>query len=412
MSPSSVTGCSSPTSRPVAAGPLKPEMDALEWPIVYALFALQIWSPKVAGQDSDQRIGYYASGDTTTAFYCPQSAKFYAGEFSDDWGTYAHCDYFTTQPGRVQVGTACYDDYSVIYSDQTITGGATTALARTIDDGLYTCTTVLLYNWYDDGYGSDLRSLIDCENWIGITTSVDSLFIESPTDVPTTPTSTTDTEITSDPITTEDTSTTATGGGDAKAPDTTSSSPEPTETRDPGDGGPDAGVIAGAVVGSIAGVTLIIGGIILGFRMGRKASPQDDAEDRPKSFRDTLRSLPRPTVTWTGPEPKDAPVNSPQPIFQPTVVAEEPGTEAKLCTEQSASQVSRSDVVTPIQVSPMSPGPSAWAVHAPGARAENPGVELPADPGSQGWARTESHPLPYEIDSTAAHKPLPKPPDA
>ncbi|KAM5359938.1 hypothetical protein ACJZ2D_014087 [Fusarium nematophilum] len=354
MSPSSVTGCSSPTSRPVAAGPLKPEMDALEWPIVYALFALQIWSPKVAGQDSDQRIGYYASGDTTTAFYCPQSAKFYAGEFSDDWGTYAHCDYFTTQPGRVQVGTACYDDYSVIYSDQTITGGATTALARTIEcDGLYTCTTVLLYNWYDDGYGSDLRSLIDCENWIGITTSVDSLFIESPTDVPTTPTSTTDTEITSDPITTEDTSTTATGGGDAKAPDTTSSSPEPTETRDPGDGGPDAGVIAGAVVGSIAG-----------------------------------------------------------PIFQPTVVAEEPGTEAKLCTEQSASQVSRSDVVTPIQVSPMSPGPSAWAVHAPGARAENPGVELPADPGSQGWARTESHPLPYEIDSTAAHKPLPKPPDA
>ncbi|KAM5341532.1 hypothetical protein ACJ41O_014563 [Fusarium nematophilum] len=40
--------------------------------------------------------------------------------------------------------------------------------------------------------------------------------------------------------------------------------------KDDDSGGPNAGVIAGAVVGSVAGLALIVGGLLLAYRAGRR----------------------------------------------------------------------------------------------------------------------------------------------
>lgn len=98
-----------------------------------------------------------------------------------------------------------------------------------------------------------------------------------------------------------------------------SSTSEPEEPESPTNGetkgsdGPSGGVIAGAVVGSIAGVALIVGVVILAFRMGRRS--RDDGERPGGGIRDSLRSVPMPTRAFQEPEPKP-----PVPVIQPVFV--------------------------------------------------------------------------------------------
>lgn len=83
---------------------------------------------------------------------------------------------------------------------------------------------------------------------------------------------------------------------DLELPETISTASIENVTETGGSNTPNAGVIAGAVVGSIIFMIVIIGGFLIAFRMGKR---HRDGAHRRHRFRDKLRSLGRPTITWT-----------------------------------------------------------------------------------------------------------------
>ncbi|PNP74227.1 hypothetical protein FNYG_12276 [Fusarium nygamai] len=178
------------------------------------------------------------------------------------------------------------------------------------------CVDVKLYDYHDDLEG--LRWLVSCDDSIGVSTGISTLFLENPTDWDTTTESTTTTSESSTTEAITESSTEIETSSSATFPSSTS---EPEEAESPTDGGtkggdgPSGGVIAGAVVGSIAGVALIVGVIILAFRMGRRS--RDDTEGPGGGFRDSMRSIPIPTMASNQPEPKP-----PVPVIQPVFVEE------------------------------------------------------------------------------------------
>ncbi|EXK84438.1 hypothetical protein FOQG_11474 [Fusarium oxysporum f. sp. raphani 54005] len=159
------------------------------------------------------------------------------------------------------------------------------------------CVAVKLYDYHDDLEG--LRWLASCNESIGVPTSISTLFLENPTDCET------ETETTT---TTSESSTTVTVSASSTEIETSSSATFPSRG-----GGPSGGVIAGAVVGSIAGVALVVGVIILAFKMGRRS--RGDTERSGGGFRDSLRSIPMPTRAFHEHEPKP-----PVPVIQPVFV--------------------------------------------------------------------------------------------
>ncbi|RSL67635.1 hypothetical protein CEP53_002913 [Fusarium sp. AF-6] len=167
--------------------------------------------------------------------------------------------------------------------------------------------------------------------------------------------------------------------------------PGPSET---GKNEPSPGVIAGAVVGALAGVALLSGTLLLGFRMGRRHPQLDNQETKPKkSFRDTISSLPRPTIAWSRPKPKGTP-------------------ESDLQNDVSVLQVNFSDATTgkrtselpspapqkPVNQTQIIPPPISQPYST--ATVESYRVELPTGPESRGWARSDAHPSAYEVDGT------------
>ncbi|RBR13577.1 hypothetical protein FVER53590_08538 [Fusarium verticillioides] len=178
------------------------------------------------------------------------------------------------------------------------------------------CVVVKLYDNPDDLEG--LRWLISCDDSIGVSSDISTLFVEDPTDWDTTIESTTTSSESSTSEAVSESSTAIETSSSAAFPSSTSEPQEaesPTDGGTKGGGGPSGGVIAGAVVGSIAGVALIAGIIILAFKMGRRS--RGDNEGPGGGFRDSLRSIPMPTSVSHQPEPKPT-----VPIIQPVFVEE------------------------------------------------------------------------------------------
>ncbi|KAF4498806.1 hypothetical protein FAGAP_5003 [Fusarium agapanthi] len=151
---------------------------------------------------------------------------------------------------------------------------------------------------------------------IGVSTRISTLFLEDPTDWDTATESTTTTSESSTTVTVSASSTEFETSSSATFPSRTSELEEtesPTDRGTKGGDGPSGGVIAGAVVGSMGGVALIVGIIILAFRMGRRS--RGDTEGPSGGFRDSMRSIPIPTMTSHQPEPKP-----PVPVIQPVFV--------------------------------------------------------------------------------------------
>lgn len=165
-----------------------------------------------------------------------------------------------------------------------------------------------------------------------------------------------------------------------------------------GDDGLSSGTIAGIVIGAVACLATIAGALFIGFRWGRRHALVDNQEARPKkSFKETINSLPRPTIVWSRPGNKpSADIEVQNAISVPQINS--PG--------DTAGTGRKTPVELPSPV-PHSSGDQAPNISQPvstrahtAAEMERPGVELPAGPEAQGWARSESHPLPYEADST------------
>ncbi|KAF5986249.1 hypothetical protein FBULB1_2536 [Fusarium bulbicola] len=228
--------------------------------------------------------------------------------FAGDTDTYAHCDWFTTDD-IYRVGTSCIDNTA--YFTQWLEDGGSTSSTLVCNGD---CVAVRLYDNPDDL--DDLRWLVSCDDSIGVSTRISTLFLDDPTDWDTTTESTTTTSESSTTVTDSASSTEFETSSSATFPSPTS---EPEETESPtdrgnkGGDGPSGGVIAGAVVGSITGVALIVGIIILAFRMGRRS--RGDTEGTSGGFRDSLRTIPIPTMTSPLPEPKP-----PVPVIQPAFV--------------------------------------------------------------------------------------------
>ncbi|KAF5640010.1 uncharacterized protein FTJAE_4556 [Fusarium tjaetaba] len=191
-------------------------------------------------------------------------------------------------------------------------------------------TTALFTHWTEGGSGysssmicnGDCVAVKFCDDSIGVSSGFSTLFVDDPTDWDTTTESTTTTsESTSESLTTVTDSESSTETETTSSATFPSSTSEPEEAESPtdegtkGGGGPSGGVIAGAVVGSIAGVALIVGVIILAFKMGRRSRGDDEGPGA--GFRDSLRSIPMPTSGSHQPEPKPT-----VPVIQPVFVEE------------------------------------------------------------------------------------------
>ncbi|KAF4436577.1 hypothetical protein F53441_13215 [Fusarium austroafricanum] len=357
---------------------------------------------------------------------CPETASFRINwNFPDNVKTYAHCDRLED---AYQVGTECSGS-NVLYTEWSA-GTTDLGFSSTFDCGTRDCVTVRVYDYYDGGDGSGLRWLIDCDESIGLTSNVGKLFLENPivwdkaSETIESETSSTESETSSTESGASSTeSESSTTEVDSASPTDTETLPsatkssEPTDTHDPDDEGGDApktGVIAGAVVGSLAGIALIFGALILGFRVGRRS--RDDAEDPHRSFRDTLRSLPRPTIAWKHPEPK-SPTYAIQPIFvgdcdpigasRPTPIPSHNETNSPVTspTYASGAETKRENELPASPSSAQTGNLVLPEGHELLAITGDPVTELPAGPDSQGWAVTGAQQHPYEMDSTTGHRP-------
>ncbi|KAF5592879.1 hypothetical protein FPCIR_5562 [Fusarium pseudocircinatum] len=278
---------------------------------ILVFFLLYLQSHTVPVQ-CDSIVGYTVTDGTTETLSCPSPASFRTTHtFSGDTDTYAHCDWFTAEAGSSfewRVGTYC-DGSTALFTHWTENGSGYSSSMICNGD----CVAVKLYDNPDDLEG--LRWLVSCDDSIGVSTGISTLFFEDPTDWDTTTESTTTTSESSTTEAVSESSTEIETSSSATFPSSTSEPEEEESSTDggtKGGGGPSGGVIAGAVVGSIAGVALIVGVIILACRMGRRS--RDDTEGSGAGFRDSMRSIPMPNMASHQPEPKPT-VPVIQPVF-------------------------------------------------------------------------------------------------
>ncbi|KAF5724828.1 hypothetical protein FMUND_384 [Fusarium mundagurra] len=305
--------------------------------IILSVLLLHLQS-HIAPVQCDSIIGYTVTDGTTETFSCPSTASFrWDYTFSGDTDTYAHCDWFPDEVGssfEYRVGTYC-DGTTALYTHWTESGSGYSSSKICTGD----CVAVKLYDNPDDLEG--LQWLVSCDDSIGVSTGISTLFLENPTDcellqdtgtfeqgtdgveivgdTTTESTTTTSESLTSEPSTSVTDSASSTEIESSSSAEFPSRTSEPEEIESPTDGGtkdgggPSGGVIAGAVVGSIVGVALIVGAIILAFRMGRRS--RGDTEGPNSGLRDSLRSIPMPTMASHQPEPKPT-----VPVIQPVFV--------------------------------------------------------------------------------------------
>jgi hypothetical protein len=268
---------------------------------------------------------------------------------------------------------------------------------------------VTVYRYYEGGDGSGLQYLISCQNYIFLSGRADTLFEEHPTackfgslnkcksvnseaeNIWTTDSATAFTTQTELDWPKDEPSVLATTDRTAVSTKTDRIT-VPTATEDPDEGKEGSarvdspGVVAGIVIGSLAAVALICVAIFLAFRLGRKKTgTQRHHETRRKSFREKLRSLPRPSIIWARPALKDE-------VKTETTHAESPAS-----LEPEAQITDR--------ITQNNPPPIIFEAMA-SASIENPKIELPTGLEPLGWARTEANQKVFEVDANQADKPL------
>lgn len=171
----------------------------------------------------------------------------------------------------------------------------------------------------------------------------------------------------------------------------------PSPTGDGGSDGPSTGTIVGAVIGALAGVAAIVGALIIGFRMGRRHSPPDNQEaGTKKSFKDTLSSLPRPTISWTRPGTKKS-LGSGEQNAVSVHQANFPDDATRTSTMGPA------ELPNPVSHRPDNQAHTLQPINTqnrPAAGVEYSQAELSTGLEAQVWARSESRPWPYEVDAT------------
>ncbi|KAF4472476.1 interferon-regulated resistance GTP-binding [Fusarium albosuccineum] len=198
------------------------------------------------------------------------------------------------------------------------------------------CVTLTIYDSDGDEDEAASQYLADCSAGLNPPENIQVFFKERPSISSTT---------TSDDTSTSTGDDTSLSTGDSTTPNkrtstsiagtTPASSPTEGTQRDDNGGGLSGGVIAGITIGALAGVCLIICGLIIAYRMGRRS--RKDPENLPRGFMDSLRALPRPgvNITWTRPE---RPEHEPRPpVLQPNFQEDEPMNETKRQSELAAS---------------------------------------------------------------------------
>ncbi|KAI8712713.1 hypothetical protein NCS52_01370100 [Fusarium sp. LHS14.1] len=242
--------------------------------------------PTAPPRADETRVGYYtASGGRIQTFMCPSQSSFWTNlRVSGDDRTFARCD-----KSWERIATEC-GDAVVKYTNVIGTFSAT----KTCEEGF--CTTLKIYDYYDEGPGGEVQYMIDCPGYLQAPGG-DAPFTEFyRTHPPRAPKSTDITLTTEASATTVDSTTVASTNS---ADSSKSSSPSPTANND-GMGGLSSGAIAGVVVGVIAGICLIGCGFYVVYRIGRQRR-HDDPDKPGRSFMDSRRGIPRPNanVTWT-----------------------------------------------------------------------------------------------------------------
>lgn len=172
---------------------------------------------------------------------------------------------------------------------------------------------------------------------------------------------------------------------------TDTSLPGPTETsveedpdEDNGGGGTSTGVIVGATVGGVAGVALIAAAIFIGMRIGKKKAA---AGEEPQEVRESHLSQPPPTasVAWTTPPPLDS-INAAHSSY--------PSSPHKSYHSPDVVGVEQPVYRTWDSQYPQQPAATFQPFQA----------EMPTGMHAQGWATSEQHPIPYEVQgSTPGH---------
>ncbi|KAF4460655.1 hypothetical protein FALBO_12562 [Fusarium albosuccineum] len=371
-------------------------MNYLHKLVTFLILAFQTCIFMVNAQyDDGGVIGYTVSKGTTRTVVCGASDYTFVTSttYSDDTRTFGYCG--PTTDDVELVNTSCDGD-DIVYTgwDPDVGDNNPTGTA-TCDPG-YACATATVYEYYEDGYAYFPRYFIQCADpytpmriiFLEKPTTGDIKVIkERPTDTPddtSTPTETPTTDPNDEP-------------GDVKEDITTTITQAPTsEPTTKSDGGLSGGEVAGVVIGSIAGICLIAGAIILAFRYGRRTTDHEGGGPRLTSY----------VSTWTNPTqgPSAGAVQSNVPVLQ--MSAADAGVTTK---PEGGSWVA--SPISPVSKSPVHNSPPPFnAQTRPVAQPPFIGAELPTSLESQGWARSETHPLPYEADSSVAYMPYRPPP--
>ncbi|WAO90029.1 Hypothetical protein NCS54_00743600 [Fusarium falciforme] len=269
--------------------------------VPFMTLAFQALISTTTAQASDgEEFAYADDGPNYRVLGCAPSASYSSSTtYSDDLKTYGFC--YIPGEGYHEVDTSCRG--STVYYTGWTSGAANPSGSYTCLTG--SCVTATIYASYTEGFISSRAYHIYCAT----REPMSSYFMEHPSDWTTASSTSSREPITvtiTDPNPTFPVSTIPSASSiDESDSETQTDDTRPSET---GKGGPRPGVIAGAVVGALAGVALIAGALILGFRMGRRHPQLDSQESGPKrSFRDTMSSLPRPTIAWSRPNAKRTP---------------------------------------------------------------------------------------------------------
>ncbi|RMJ14708.1 hypothetical protein CDV36_005606 [Fusarium kuroshium] len=364
-------------------------------------------STRAVQASDDEVIGYAEDGSYYSTLSCRTSATYSSSTtYSGNPRTYGFC--YTSGDGYHQVRTSCrgntvyftgwssgFDNPSGSYTWYSLTYPPVTgenSISDSIPSPTGSCVTATIYPSYTEPFASLRTSYIYCAT----EDLMPSYFTQHPSDWPTTSSTTSSNE----PTTVTVTGSRPTLPGDPIPPATSTDdsdsesqtgAPRPSEA---GKGGPNSGVIAGAVVGALAGVALLAGTLLLGFRMGRRHPQLGNQETRPnKSFRDTINSLPRPTIAWSRPKAKGTPERDLQNDVSVLQVNFSDATTGKRTSELPSPAPQK-----PVNQTQIIPPPTSQPYST--ATVESYRVELPTGPESQGWARSDAHPSPYEVDGT------------
>ncbi|KAJ3537386.1 hypothetical protein NM208_g6334 [Fusarium decemcellulare] len=358
--------------------------------IAFLILAFQTCMVLVYAQYGDGGvIGYTVSRGTVITIVCAASDYTFdtSTTYSDDTRTFGYCGP-TTQDVEL-VGTSCDGD-DIVYTGWNPDIGGDNPTGTTTCDLGYACATATVYEYYEDGYAYYPRYYIGCADSYKPTRI---MFLEEPTEEITVVTEQPKNTPPDDTSTLTETSTTEPEVEDITTTITLPPTSEPTKKTDGGLGG---GEIAGIVIGSIAGICLIAGAIILAFRYGRRTTDQEGGEPRPTSY----------VSTWTNPTqgPSAAAMHNNAPVLQMSTA------DAGVTTKPEGGSWVASPV-SPVSKSPVHNSPPPINVQTrPVAQPPFIGAELPTSLESQGWARSETHPLPYEADSSVAYMPYRPPP--